>query len=111
MSNENTAGRGVGCDALLAVLGEDGWMSPAYPPNTDRTVQISWDDMSYGPNSLGFYDGIAEIPDSGRRFWWSSPAGRGFHQLSAGSVGAWRERSSANAGDVARPGNNLKPKE
>lgn len=86
---------------LLAVLGEDGWMSPAEPPNTDRTVQIAWDDMSYGPNSLGFYDGIAEIPDSGRRFWWSSPAGRGFHQLSAGSVGAWRERPSANKPDSA----------
>ena len=86
----------VGSDGLLAVIGEDGWMSPANPPDTDRTVQIAWEDMSYGPNSLGFYDGIAETPDSGRRFWWSSPAGRGFHQLGTGSVGAWRELSSAN---------------
>jgi hypothetical protein len=78
----------------FATLGEDGWMSPTEPPNTDRTVQIAWDDMSYGPNSLGFYDGIAETPDSGRRFWWSSPAGRGFRQLSAGSIGAWRERQT-----------------
>lgn len=82
---------------LLAVLGEDGWMSPAAPPNSDRTVQIAWEDMSYGPNSLGFYDGIAEIPDSGRRFWWDSPPGRGFRQIKdATMVGAWRELSSAN---------------
>lgn len=87
---ENTS---VVSDDLFAVIGENGWMSPAEPPDTDRTVQIAWEDMSYGPNSLGFYDGIAEIPDSGRRFWWSNPPGRGFHQLSAGSVGAWREKA------------------
>ena len=88
---------GVGSSDLLAVLGEDGWMSPANPPDTDRTVQLAWEDMSYGPNSLGFYDGIAEIPDSGRRFWWESPPGRGFRQIKDASlVGAWRELSSAN---------------
>lgn len=75
----------------FAEIGEDGWRAPNDPPNSDRLVQIAYDDMSFGVNTLGFYDGISEIPDSGRRFWWSSPAGRGFHQLPEGHVGAWRE--------------------
>ena len=86
-----------GYDGLLAVIGEDGWRSPSNPPDTDRTVQLAWEDMSYGSNSLGFYDGLAEIPDSGRRFWWECPKGRGFHQIKDVSlVGAWREIPSSN---------------
>lgn len=77
---------------LLAVIGKDGWMSPTEPPNSDRVVQIAWDDMSFSQNSLAFYDGLAEIPDSGMRFWWGSPPGRGFYQIKdAAYVGAWRE--------------------
>lgn len=79
-------------DYPLAIIGEDGWRAADDPPDSDRTVQIAWDDGSSSLNTLGFYDGIAEIPDSGRRFWWSSPMGRGFSQLPQGCVLAWRER-------------------
>lgn len=81
---------------LLAVIGEDGWMSPAEPPDTDRLVQLAWDDMSYGENSRGFYDSVAEMPASGKMFWWSWPVGGGMHRLPSDHIGAWREMT-ANA--------------
>ena len=81
---------------LFAVIGEDGWESPDNPPSNDRVVQIAWDDMSTSENSLGFYDGIAEIPDSGRRYWWTHP---GMTQLDKSAIGAWRD-ISANAKDT-----------
>jgi hypothetical protein len=72
----------------FAVIGEDGWESPDNPPDDDRLVQVAWDDMSTSEKALGFYDGIAEIPDSGRRYWWSHPQ---MTKLNKGAVGAWRE--------------------
>lgn len=102
-SKTGAQGPAVVSSDLLAVIGEDGWMSPSEPPDTDRTVQLAWDDMSYGSNSTGFFAGVAEIPDSGRRFWWELPPGRGFRQIKdASMVGAWRELSSANT-EVSNP--------
>ena len=75
----------------MAEIGVSGWRAATTPPDSDRIVQIAWDDWSYGPNSLGFHDGVNEIPDSGRRYWWSSPVGRGYSRLGAGAVSAWRE--------------------
>lgn len=72
----------------FAVIGEDGWESPNNPPSNDRTVQIAWDDLSTSPQTLGFYDGLAEIPDSGRRFWWSHPR---MVKYEKSEIGAWRE--------------------
>jgi hypothetical protein len=74
--------------ALFAVVGEDGWESPDNPPGNDRVVQIAWDDMSASENSLGFYDGIAEIPDSGKRYWWTHPR---MTQHDKSAIGAWRD--------------------
>ena len=89
-SNEppkDAAGSGS-VDGLFAVIGEDGWETPDNPPNTDRVVQIAWEDMSTSENLLGFYDGIAEIPDSGRRYWWTHPR---MTQHDKGAIGAWRD--------------------
>ena len=88
------SGEAVGCSALLAVIGEDGWMSPTEPPDTDRMVQLAWDDMSYGVNSRGFYDSVAEMPASGKMFWWSWPVGGGMHRLPSDHIGAWREMTA-----------------
>lgn len=98
----------VGSTRLLAVIGEDGWVSPTEPPDTDRLVQLAWDDMSYGENSRGFYDSVAEMPASGKMFWWSWPIGGGMHRLPSDHIGAWREmtandgthRREAAVGDV-----------
>ncbi len=73
----------------LAVVGEDGWRSPADPPDSDRTIQLAWDDGSYGKSSLGFYDGIAEIPDSGKRWFWVLTPMRRIMDIEC--IGAWRD--------------------
>jgi len=100
-----TCGAAVRSSDLLAVIGEDGWMSPAEPPDTDRLVQLAWDDMSYGENSRGFYDSVAEMPASGKMFWWSWPVGGGMHRLPSDHIGAWREMT-ANAGTEPRRAEN-----
>lgn len=82
----------------VAVVGEDGWRSAGEPPNTDRFVEIAWEDGSHGSPTLGFYDGIAEIPDSGRRWWWEWSKQRGFNRITLdGAVLAWRERQNDQA--------------
>ena len=92
---------------LLAVIGEDGWMSHTEPPDTDRLVQLAWDDMSYGENSRGFYDSLAEIPASGKMFWWSWPVGGGMHRLPSDHIGAWREMTANSSNGT----NSLSPAE
>lgn len=77
----------------LAIIGEDGWISASEPPDNDRFVEIAWDDGSHSDSFLGFYDGIAEIPDSGKRWWWQWSEKWGMHRLPHGSVLAWRERN------------------
>ncbi len=94
---ELSAPPGIGCTDWLAVIGEDGWMSPTEPPDTDRLVKLAWDDMSYSDNSRGFYDSLAEIPASGKMFWWSWPVGGGMHRLPSDHIGAWREMTANNA--------------
>lgn len=74
-----------------AVIGENGWTAASEPPDNDRMVQLAWDDGSYGPSSLGFYDGISEIPDSGKRFYWSKSYGHWTPHKIASTVYAWRE--------------------
>ncbi len=77
---------------MIAVIGQDGWQDPATPPDNDAVVQLAWDDMSYGDNSYGFYDGVAVIPESNRKFWWSWSPTAGPRRLPDGHVGAWRDR-------------------
>lgn len=79
----------------VAVVGEDGWRSAGEPPDTDRLVEIAWEDGSHGNPTLGFYDGIAETPDSNRRWWWQYHFMHGMDRVPAGGVLAWRERHSA----------------
>ena len=67
-----------------ATIGENGWMDINTPPNSDRTVQIAWDDYSYGKGSLGFYDSIYGKPE--KKIWWHN--GRPYED---GKIMAWRE--------------------
>lgn len=93
--NNTEEARSSAAHGSVAVVGEDGWRSAGEPPNTDRLVEIAWEDGSHGNPTLGFYDGIAEIPDSGRRWWWEWSKERGFHQITLdGAVLAWRERQN-----------------
>lgn len=79
-------------DVKYAVIGEDGWISPQDPPDTDRAVQLAWDDMSYSKDSLGFRDMKSEKPQSGRYYWWSLREGYSYLSLIPDeSIGAWRE--------------------
>ena len=71
-----------------AIIGEEGWKSPGEPPDDDRVIQIAWDDMSTSDKTIGFYDGVAEKPDSGRRFFWSFPSMIKHENY---EIGAWRE--------------------
>ena len=89
--NEGKAKHGGNMSSRLAVIGENGWCSPDNPPSNNRTVQVAWDDMSYGKESFGFYDAKSIEPDSARKYWWSFPAQQGFFLLPDGSVGAWRD--------------------
>ena len=77
---------------IIAKLVSDGWMVADNPPNTNRTVQVAWDDGSYGQESLAFYDGKSEIPQGPEKYWWSHPH---LSILPTGSVIAWRERDEA----------------
>jgi hypothetical protein len=74
----------------FAVIGEDGWNDPSEPPDTDRTVQIAWEDMSYSENSLAFRDTIASEPQEETVYWWN------LNPVSIIArpelIGAWRER-------------------
>ena len=79
---------GIPAQTFFVEIGEDGWQSPDQPPLTDRVVQVAWSDMSTSATTLGFYDGVAENPDSGRRFWWTHPRSRMCVQ---GEIGAWRD--------------------
>lgn len=93
--NNTQEARSSAAPCSVAVVGEDGWRSAGEPPNTDRLVEIAWEDGSHGNPTLGFYDGIAEIPDSGRRWWWEWSKARGFNQITFdGAVMAWRERQN-----------------
>lgn len=76
----------------FAVIGEDGWRAPSDPPepNVNKYIQIAWDDMSFGPNSIGFYAGVEETPDSGRRYYWTKWLGHWTPKCSD-MIGAWRE--------------------
>lgn len=74
--------------SYYAVVGEDGWRDATYPPNSSRVVQIAWDDLSTTDKTLGFYAGVDEEPDSGRRYWWTHPA---LEKHNKDAVAAWRE--------------------
>ena len=100
---EPKGGAAVRSSDLLAVIGEDGWESPSKPPDNDRLVQLAWDDMSYGESSRGFYDELAEIPVSGKRYWWSWPIGQGLHRIPSEHVGAWREMTANDPSSATRP--------
>lgn len=83
----------------LAVIGEDGWIAATDPPDNDRIVEIAWEDGSHGNSTLGFYDGIAETPDSGRRWWWEWSKAKGISQINDSSIVlAWREISNDQIG-------------
>jgi hypothetical protein len=73
----------------LEVLIDEGWTPASEPPDTDRVVQVAWDDGSYTPTSLAFYDGKAVIPQEPRKYWWTHP---GLSILPEGSVIAWRDK-------------------
>lgn len=73
----------------LAVIGENGWRSADDPPDTDRAVQIAWDDMSTSPKCIGCFDSKSMLPDPGPRMWWAMwPS----VHVATGQIGAWRER-------------------
>lgn len=74
----------------FAVIGEDGWRAPGDPPDTARSIQIAWDDMSFGPNSIGFYEAIEEMPVSGKRYYWTKWLGY-WTPHNPDTIGAWRE--------------------
>jgi hypothetical protein len=77
---------------MIAEIGVNGWRDAVYdPPETDRIVQVAWDDMSTSPNAKGFYDSAAETPPSSRRFWWTFDYAQNFIPLSDDCVLAWRE--------------------
>lgn len=76
-----------GSNCIEELLGEGWHDAEEDPPDSDRIVQIAWEDGSFGPKTRGFYDGMAEIPDSGRRYWWQFP----MTLLPDGSVLAWKE--------------------
>lgn len=76
---------------LFAIIGEDGWISPNAPPNSDRKVQLAWEDRSFSATSFGFYDSVAEIPQSGKMYWWSISQMPYLSMVPDWHVGAWRE--------------------
>jgi len=48
----------------------EGWNSPSELPDTDRDVEIMWDDESVSCRWVGFADEISQIPPTGVRVWW-----------------------------------------
>lgn len=48
----------------------EGWTPADSPPDTNRIVQIAYDDGSTGPNCKGFFDEVQQIPPTGVRLWW-----------------------------------------
>ena len=73
---------------MIAVIGTDGWMSAESPPDDARIVQVAWDDNSFGPASIAFYESVDGKEDLGKVWWSVSP----LQQLPEGHVFAWRER-------------------
>ena len=71
----------------------DGWTRVTNPPDTDREVQLMWDDGSFGEHSIGFYDSKATIPQDPEKFWWSYSVAARLHPvpLPHEAVIAWRE--------------------
>ena len=57
-------------DILLKLIGE-GWHPASDPPDTDRIVQVAWDDGSTSPSALAFYDSKATIPQEDKKYWWA----------------------------------------
>lgn len=82
-------------DAGSKVEIPDGWTPVSEPPNTDREVQLMWDDGSFGKSSIGFYDQKSSIPQNPEYFWWSYSAAARLHPVPMpdGHVIAWRELS------------------
>jgi len=76
-------------DEKMAVIGEDGWTALDTPPDSDRIIQLAWEDGSYGQSTLGFYDMKAEIPQSGVHYWWILTPMR---PINAETISAWREK-------------------
>ena len=67
-------------------LGE-GWNWAYTPPDSDRLVQIAWDDGSTSDDTLGFYDSVSSIPPTEEKVWWSKDS----CLLGNEAVLAWRE--------------------
>lgn len=89
--SQSEGGGVVSSTALLDLLVEDGWTPASEPPDTDRAVQVAWDDGSTSENALCFYDSKSIIPPDGKKYWWTHPK---MNLLSDGDVIAWRERSN-----------------
>ena len=67
-------------------LGE-GWNWAYTPPDSDRLVQIAWDDGSTSDDTLGFYDSVSSIPPTEEKVWWN----KDLCLLGDDAVLAWRE--------------------
>jgi hypothetical protein len=75
---------------ILDRLISEGWTPATEPPDTDRIVQVAWeDDGSTGPTSLAFYDSEAITPPQPEKFWWSHPGMTKYSD--GGGIIAWRE--------------------
>ena len=84
-------------NGMIKTIIPDGMVPSSEPTDTDREVQLMWDDGSFGEHSIGFM--IVSIrPQDPEYFWWSySPAAR-LHPvpLPHGHVIAWRELSKTS---------------
>ena len=76
-------------EGVLERLIAEGWHPASEPPDTDRIVQVAWDDGSTSPSALSFYDCKATIPATDKKYWWACP-----NLDLVPNVLAWRELSA-----------------
>ena len=74
---------------ILEQLVKDGWTPATEFPDTDRLVQVAYDDRSTGPNAVGFVDEVSQIPPTGKRVWWE--IGKYPPVYQSNCIVAWRE--------------------
>lgn len=77
-------------DTKFAVIGEDGWQSISEPPDSDRKIQVAWEDMSYDDNSYGFYN-VEAVKQGKNDIWWELRPNSHMQMLPAWCLGAWRD--------------------
>lgn len=73
---------------ILNKLIKEGWTLASNPPDTDRAVQVAWDDGSTSETVLAFYDSKSTIPETRKKFWWGHPK---VYCMPEGAVLAWKE--------------------